>query len=89
MDSQPTAYNSLEAWLKGTGTRQKVLAKKARVPESTLSLLLSSQRACTIETAMRLSRVTGVPVEKLTDWSKVTRKRKSRRVSQNKTGFAA
>lgn len=58
-----------------TGNTQAELARRAQVPKSQLSQLLSGSRRCSIMTALRLAKVTGVPVEKLTKWPKVAVKR--------------
>jgi len=64
-----------------TGTTQTELADRAKMPKSQLSQLLKGSRRCSIMTALRLAAVTGVPVEKLTAWPKVTVKRSFRAVA--------
>lgn len=58
-----------------TGTNQAELARRVGMPRSQLSQLLKGSRRCSLETALKLSAVTGVPVEKLTQWPKVPVKR--------------
>jgi transcriptional regulator with XRE-family HTH domain len=63
-------YDSLQDWLERTGTPQLTLAKLANISPAYLSRILSRSRRCSITFALRLSEVTGVPVEKLVEWSK-------------------
>lgn len=74
-------YTSLQDWMERTGTTQAELARRAQMPKSQLSQLLSGSRRCSIMAALRLVAVTGVPVEKLTKWPKVTVKRSFREVA--------
>lgn len=64
-------YDSLSDWLERTNTPQYVLAKLAKVGPSHLSYILSGSKRCSLEKAMRLSRVTGVPVENICRWPNV------------------
>jgi hypothetical protein len=64
-------YRSLHEWLDRTGTPQYVLARMAGLSEPALSMLLRGSRRCSLLKALRLSEVTGVPVENLVDWPKV------------------
>jgi transcriptional regulator with XRE-family HTH domain len=74
-------YTSIQDWMERTGTTQSELARRAKMPKSQLSQLLSGARRCSIATALRLAAVTGVPVEKLTKWPKVPVKRSFREVA--------
>jgi transcriptional regulator with XRE-family HTH domain len=65
------AYRSLHEYLDRTGTQQQVLARRARMPESLLSMILRGSRRCSLENALRLAELTGVPVERLTKWPRV------------------
>lgn len=69
------AYTSLQDWMERTGTTQAELARRVRMPESQLSQLLKGSRRCSLMRALALSKVTGVPVEKLVEWPKVRVKR--------------
>ena len=68
-------YKSLQDWMERTGTTQVELARRVRMPESQLSQLLKGSRRCSLMRALALSKVTGVPVEKLVEWPKVAVKR--------------
>jgi transcriptional regulator with XRE-family HTH domain len=65
------AYTSLQDWMERTGTTQAELARRAAMPQSQLSQLLKGSRRCSIVKALALSKVTGVPVEKLVEWPKI------------------
>ena len=69
------AYTSLQDWMERTGTTQAELARRAGIPQSQLSQLLKGSRRCSVMKALALSKVTGVPVEKLVQWPKVRIKR--------------
>jgi plasmid maintenance system antidote protein VapI len=70
-------YQSLHEWLDRTGTQQQTLAKIIGIADSTLSMLLRGSRRCSLPLAMRISEITGVPVEKLVEWPKFQPRRKS------------
>jgi plasmid maintenance system antidote protein VapI len=61
-------YVSLQDWLERTGTPVQTLARLAEMDRTHLSRVLSHSRRCSISAALRLHRVTGVPVEKLVEW---------------------
>lgn len=63
-------YKSLHEWLDRTGTPQFKLARMADISEPALSMLLRGSRRCSLVKALRLSEVTGVPVENLVAWPK-------------------
>jgi len=64
-------YESLQDFMAKTGTTQARLAKLVRMPKSQLSQLLSGSRQCSLQRALVLGHVTGVPVEKLVEWPKL------------------
>ena len=64
-------YESLSDWLDRTGTKQRDLAEMAGLKESTVSMLLRGSRRCSVMTAIKLSDLTGVPVQKLIAWPQV------------------
>jgi transcriptional regulator with XRE-family HTH domain len=66
-------YASLQDWLERTGTPQITLARLAKISPAYLSRILSRSRRCSVEKALKLSSVTGVPVEKLVEWGKSRR----------------
>jgi len=68
-------YSSLQDWMERTGTTQVELARRAGLPQSQLSQLLKGSRRCSVMKALALSKVTGVPVEKLVAWPKPRIKR--------------
>lgn len=74
-------YASLHDWLDRTGTPQYVLARMCEISEPALSMLLRGSRRCSLVKALRLSEVTGVPVEKLVEWPKVHETVKSRKIA--------
>jgi plasmid maintenance system antidote protein VapI len=63
-------YDSLQDWLERTGTPVGTLAQLAGIDRTHLSRVLSHSRRCSITVALRLHKVTGVPVEKLVEWKK-------------------
>lgn len=74
-------YRSLHDWLDRTGTPQYVLARMCEISEPALSMLLRGSRRCSLVKALRLSEVTGVPVEKLVEWPKVHDPGKSQKIA--------
>ena len=65
------AYTSLQDWMERTGTNQTELARRAGMTKAHLSMVLKGSRRCSLTKALVLSKVTGVAVEKLTEWPKV------------------
>lgn len=68
-------YKSLQDWMERTGTNQTELGRRAGITKSHLSMILKGSRRCSLAKALVLSRITGVPVEKLAAWPKVPVKR--------------
>jgi hypothetical protein len=72
-------YESLQDWMERTHNNQASLLElvNARTTEhftkEHLSKILSGARRCSIQKALALSLVTGVPVEKLTRWPSVAK----------------
>lgn len=77
MPKRKHEYRSLHEWLDRTGTQQQTLARLIGIADSTLSMLLRGSRRCSLPLAMRISEVTGVPVEKLVEWPKFQPRRRS------------
>jgi transcriptional regulator with XRE-family HTH domain len=69
------SYKSLQDWMERTGTNQTELARRAGMTKAHLSMVLKGSRRCSLTKALTLSAITGVPVEKLTEWPKVSLKR--------------
>lgn len=74
-------YRSLHEWLDRTGTPQYVLARMTGISEPALSMLLRGSRRCSLVRALRLSEVTGIPVENLVEWPKFQESEKKARVA--------
>lgn len=54
-----------------TGTTQARLAELAGIKSPHMSSILKGSRRCSLDVALRLAAVTGVPVEKLVQWPKI------------------
>lgn len=78
-------YDSLDDWLWKTRTTQRELARMAKWDQPALSEFLALKRGCSVPRALALSKVTGVPVEKLVPWRKL---RTTRKPKQSKTRAA-
>ena len=61
-------YATVQDWMVATGTPVTKLAELARIERSHLQKILTRSRRCSYEKALRLSMVTGVPVENLIRW---------------------
>lgn len=70
--SPPT---SLQEWMEREGVNAAELARRTKIQPSMLSMILRGGRRCSLKNAAVLHAVTGVPVEKLTQWPKVPVKR--------------
>lgn len=81
MAKQRTRYTSLSDWLDRTGTQQQTLARLAHMPDSTISQLLRGSRRCSLQNALRLAEITGVPVENLVEWPRFHQARRTRRAA--------
>lgn len=64
-------FSSLQDWMERTGTTQSKLASLVGIKPPHMSMLLKGSRRCSIQVALKLHAVTGVPVEKLVEWPKV------------------
>ena len=58
-------YENIHDWMERTGTNQTALAKMVRIRRSMLCKILSRQRRCSLENALKLAGISGVSVEKL------------------------
>jgi plasmid maintenance system antidote protein VapI len=66
-----------------TGTSADALAKLSGIRRPHLSKILTRSRRCSVVKAMRLWKVTGVPIERLVEWGKIKPRRNSRAVARN------
>lgn len=62
------AYKSVRAWQEATGTNNVRLAKALGCTESHLSNVLSKSRRCSLALALKLSKITNVPIETIAEW---------------------
>lgn len=66
---------SLQEWMEREGVNSAELARRAKIRPSLMSMILTGGRRCSLKNAAILHALTGVPVEKLTQWPKVPLKR--------------
>lgn len=59
---------TLQDWMERTGTSTSALARKAQISQPHMSRILTGSRRCSLEKAIRLFLVTGVPVQNLCRW---------------------
>lgn len=76
-------YETLQEWMEATGTNATKLAELARIDRSHMVMILKRSRRCSYEKALRLSMVTGVPVENLIKWMVCDGESHSAPASQN------
>lgn len=62
------AYRTVQDWMVATGTNQARLAKLVGCSEPHLSNILSKSRRCSLDVALKLSRITNVPIETIAEW---------------------
>ena len=67
------AFPSVQAWMDFTGTTQEELAEIAGISQSHLCNVLRGNRSCSASVALRLSKITNVPVETIIEASPVVR----------------
>lgn len=58
-------YPTLAAYIESEGVTQTALAKRAKITQGHLSLILKGERTASLPLAIRLSRIANVPVESL------------------------
>jgi plasmid maintenance system antidote protein VapI len=61
-------FATLQAWMEATGTTTGQLAQLTGIEATHMSKILTHSRRCSLEKALRLHEVTGVPVENLIRW---------------------
>lgn len=72
--ARPKKPQSLHEWLTATGTTQTALCRLVLVKtglaisKGAMCDILRGSRRCSLEKALALAEVTGVPVEKLVEW---------------------
>jgi transcriptional regulator with XRE-family HTH domain len=59
------AYPTLAAYIEGERVNQTTLAKRAKITQGHLSLIISGDRTPSLALALRLSQIANVPVETL------------------------
>lgn len=59
------AFPTLKAFLDETGMPQQVLAKRAGIAQSHISMIVSGERTPRLPLALKLARIANVPVESL------------------------
>lgn len=62
------AYPTVQAWMEATGTNQSELAKQLGISEPHLSNILSKSRRCSLYVALKITKVTNVPIESIVEW---------------------
>jgi plasmid maintenance system antidote protein VapI len=70
MSRKKKPYISLQDWMERTGTTADRLAQLSGLDRTHLSKILSGSRRCSLDKALRLEELTGVPVRTLVDWSR-------------------
>lgn len=61
-------YPSVQAWKEATGTNSARLAKLVGCKPAHLSNVLSKSRRCSVELALKISKITNVPLEAIVEW---------------------
>ena len=59
------AYPTVHAWMEATGHSQYELAQQLGICDSHLSNILSKTRKPSLDVALKLSRMTNVPIESI------------------------
>lgn len=58
----------LHDWMERTNTTGTTLGELAGISQPHMSRILARKRRCSLEKALNLARITGVPVENLVQW---------------------
>lgn len=61
-------YPTLQAWMDATGTNQAELAKLAGIQQPHMCNILRKSRRCSLFVALKLARITNVPIENIVAW---------------------
>jgi antitoxin component HigA of HigAB toxin-antitoxin module len=62
------AYPTLQAWMDATGTNQQELARLVGIKQPHMCNILRKSRRCSLFIALKLSRITNVPIENIVEW---------------------
>ncbi len=65
MSRKRRPYTSLQDWMERTGKNQDELAQLTGIGRSFISKILTGGRMCSMQNALKLHRVTGVPIERM------------------------
>ena len=71
----PAPPATLQEWMEREGVSGSELARRAKKPQSWISMILTGSRRCSLKDALVLHAITGVPVENIAKWPKVPVKR--------------
>lgn len=62
------AFPTVQAWMDATGTNNRRLAGLLGITESHLSNVLRKSRKCSLYLALKISKLTNVPIETICEW---------------------
>jgi antitoxin component HigA of HigAB toxin-antitoxin module len=65
---RPRVFRSLQDWMDFTGTNQTTLARRVGVKPAHMSNVLRKSRRCSLQIALKLHEVTGVPITTIAAW---------------------
>ncbi len=65
MSRKRKPYTSLQDWMERTGKSQADLAQLTGINRTFLSKILTGGRMCSMQNALKLHSVTGVPIERM------------------------
>lgn len=74
MARRKRTYDTIQDWMEATGTNTTELARLIGCKKSHMSLVLRKSRRCSLDLALRLSKVTGVSIETIAEWPSEYRK---------------
>lgn len=61
-------YRSVQDWMMATGTNNVTLARRLGIKESHMSNVLKKSRRCSLDVAVKMHKITGVPIETIAEW---------------------
>ena len=62
------AYRTVQDWQEATGTNTNELARQIGVSKQHLNNVLKKSRRCSLYIALKLAKITNVPVETICEW---------------------